>query len=138
ALLLLGGIPDFYDRFGYVDVLDIAQHAVERPRIMAEPASACSVRPVALADAPVVLALYQRHYGPYRGSFDWTPAQVAHKLALRMPDNPPLLAVEPDGRPCGYLIPPWSPEGVSSGEIAADHWPALLALLQQHACPQPP
>src|SRR5439155_23570982 len=78
------------------------------------------------------------HYGPYHGSFAWTPAQVAHKLALRLPGNPPLVALEPEGRPCGYLIPPWSPEDVYSAELAADHWPALLALLQHYARHQPP
>jgi predicted N-acetyltransferase YhbS len=140
VLLLLGGIPEFYHRFGYIDVLDITEHAVSRARIAAQPPSAFRVRPVTLADVGALLALYQRHYGSRRGSFDWSPAQMEHKLRLRLPDNPPLLAEDPAGRPCGYLISPWTPDDIYTAEIAADDWPALLALLQQRAqaMPAPP
>jgi hypothetical protein len=30
ALLVLRGIPDFYGLFGYADVMDVTEHAVER------------------------------------------------------------------------------------------------------------
>jgi predicted N-acetyltransferase YhbS len=134
SLLLLGGIPDFYDRFGYADVLEITEHAVESAALLREPGSPCTIRPGFVRDAAALLALYERHYGPRRGSFERSLPQQEHYLRLRQAmGDPPLLALDPDGSPCGYLIHPWTPDDTYTAELAADHWPALLALLQHQA-----
>jgi GNAT superfamily N-acetyltransferase len=135
ALLLLDGISGFYQRFGYADVLDITEHTVDREAVLALPPSPYSVRPSALEDAPAFLALHERHYGCYSGSFERTLAQQQHCLRHRLPANPPLLALDPEGAPRGYLLHPWSLEDT---EVAADNWPALLALLQREARQPPP
>jgi hypothetical protein len=84
-----------------------------------------------------MLALYERHYGPYPGSFERSMAQQEHLLRFRLQHNPPMLAVDPEGRPHGYLIHPWSPEETYTTEVAADDWPALLALLVHAAHHRP-
>jgi hypothetical protein len=55
----------------------------------------------------------------------------------------PLLVIGADDRPRGYLVPPWGPLATFGNEVAADDWPAILALLQHHAhrlgtLPDPP
>src|SRR5438477_2960087 len=80
ALLLLDGIPKFYHRFGYSDVFDQSSQDIDRAAILAQPPSTHTVRPATLADVGSVLALYDRHYGPYTGSFTRTAEQQAHRL----------------------------------------------------------
>lgn len=134
SLLLLGGISDFYHRFSYTDVLDITEHAVERAALLEEPASPCTLRPARMADAPALLTLYERHHGSRRGSFERSLPQQEHYQRLRQAmGDLPLLALDPDGTPRGYLIHPWTPDDTYTAELAADHWPALLALLQHEA-----
>src|SRR5205085_3484220 len=103
ALLLLDGIPKFYHRFGYSDVFDQSSQDIDRAAILAQPPSAHTVRPATLADVGSVLALYDRHYGPYTGSFTRTVEQQAHRLQHSLPENPLLLAVDSEGRSQGYL-----------------------------------
>ena len=44
-----------------------------------------------------------------------------------------MVAVDGDDRPRGYLVAPWGPLRAFGSEVAADDWPATLALLQHHA-----
>lgn len=151
-LLLLHGLADFYDPFGYVDIFDATEHAIDLAEILAQPASAYRVRPATVADATVLLDLYQRHYGPHPGSFERGLDEQTFRvefatsldrsradLALTMP----MLAEDETGKPRGYLLTPWGPLRFFGTEVAADDWPALLALLQHQARllqaqPEPP
>jgi GNAT superfamily N-acetyltransferase len=131
ALLVLRGIPDFYHRFGYADVMEVTEHAVERARVLALPDPAWRVRPAGLGDAPALLALYARHYGGYTGGYARSLAHQEHLLRHRT--RPPELALDAStGAPRGYLLLPDGP-GESAVEAAADTWPAALALLRRHA-----
>ncbi len=144
ALLLLDGIARFYHRFGYVDMFDMTEQRISRATTWAQAPSPYAVRPTTPDDAATLLALYQRHYGPYAGSFERALAQEQHQLAGRMQtNNPPLLALNADGQPSGYLIFPWGPDRERAIEVAADSLPAVLALLQHHVqvldtLPEPP
>ena len=131
ALLVLRGIPDFYGRFGYADVMEVTEHVVERAPILALPASSYLVRPATLDDAPTLRALYERHYGSYTGSYARTLPQQEHLLRHRA--SPPLLALDPAGNPRGYLLLPGGLDRSGAVEVAADTWPAALALLQRQA-----
>jgi len=130
ALLVLRGIPDFYHHFGYVDVMEVTEHAIERAQVLMLPASGYVVRPARPEDAPALLELYVRHYGAYTGSYARTRAQQEHLLRHRT--SPPLLALDPAGNPCGYLLLHGGDRS-SAVEAAADRWPAALALLQYQA-----
>src|SRR5690348_15991618 len=60
-----------------------------------------------------------------------------------LPYDVPVLAVDGQGEPRGYLAAPWGAIRSFAYEAAADDWPAVLALLQHHAgrlaaLPQPP
>jgi predicted N-acetyltransferase YhbS len=156
ALLLLNGAAHFYDPFGYIDVFDATTHALGRAQILAQPSGPYRVRSAAIDDAPAMLALYQRHYGPYTGSFERTLEQQEHHLRYAHSLQPqayhtreglsytvPVLALDPLDRPRGYLTFPWGPLCAFGCEVAADDWSAALALLQYHArlldtLPDPP
>lgn len=131
ALLVLRGVPDFYGRFGYADVMDVTEHFVERAPVLRLPASGYLVRPATLDDAPMLLALYERHYGSYTGSYARTLPHQEHLLRHRA--RPPLLALDPAGHPRGYLLLPGGLDQSGAVEVAADTWPAALALLQCQA-----
>jgi hypothetical protein len=133
--LLLDGIPDFYARFGYVDIYDATVHAITwKSALDGSPPSLCRVRPATLEDAPALLDLYLRHYGRYPGRFERTLEQQAYWLRWSHPEQAPQLAIAPDGSVCGYLtLRHWQPASVKAREVAADDWPAALALLQHHA-----
>ena len=133
ALLLLDGIPKFYHRFGYSDMFDMSIHDIDRAAILAQPPGTHTVRPATPGDAESVLALYDRHYGPFSGSFTHTVEQQTLRLQHRSPDNPLWLAVNPEGRPQGYLSLQSGPDPSQAQELAADSWSATLALLQHHA-----
>lgn len=133
ALLLLDGIPNFYHRFGYIDMLSQSIHDIARVAILAQPLSTHTVRAATQDDAENVLILYDSHYGPFTGSFIRTLDQQTYHLQHQSPDNPLLLAINPKGHPQGYLSL-WSGANRSQArELAADNWPAALALLQYHA-----
>lgn len=131
ALLLLNGIPNFYRRFGYTDVLDYTEHLMRRADVLAQPAGPYAVRRAGPADAATVAALYERHYGPFTGSFVHTPAWEEHFLALRGGGGT-LLALDGAGQARGYLILWWG-ESARAMEVGADDWPAALALLRHQA-----
>jgi hypothetical protein len=133
GLLLLDGIAGFYHRFGFVDVLDITRHLVSRAAVLDLAAGDHHVRPATEADAAALLGLYERHYGRYPGSFARTPEQQRYVLRARLPRNPPLVATDPAGRARGYLLMPWHAQHQYAQEVAADTWPAALALLRYHA-----
>src|SRR5439155_2365706 len=133
AVLLLDGIPKFYHRFGYSDVFDQSSQDIDRAAILAQPPSTHTVRPTTTADVGSVLALYDRHYSPYTGSFTRTVEQQAHRLQHRLPENPLLLAVDADGQSQGYLSLWQGVDRSQAQELAADNWSAALALLQYHA-----
>lgn len=156
ALLLLNGAAHFYDPFGYVDVFDATEHTLSRAQVLAQPPSPYRIRPATPKDAPAMLALYRRHYGPYSGSVERTLEQQEHHLRFALSVQPqayrtreglsytvPALALDPHDQSRGYLAFPWGPLGAFGCEAAADDWPAALALLQYHArllegLPDPP
>ncbi len=146
ALLLLDGIANFYAQFGYVNVLDSLTHAMASQEVHAHAPSPCTVRPATLDDAPALLALHQRHYGSYFGFFDRTQEWQEHFLRHRFifAEEPPVMVLTPDDEPCGYLLPfQGRTPAYHVLEVAADDWPATLALLQYHArlveqMPDPP
>jgi hypothetical protein len=132
-LLLLDGIPNFYYRYGYDDVFDVAVQDIERAALLAQPSSALRLRPVTPEDAEHILALYNRHFGPLTGSFTRTVEWQRHRLQYRSTDNPLWLAVDAAGRPQGYLALQGGTERFQAQEFAVDTWAAALALLQHHA-----
>ena len=144
ALLLLDGIAHFYHRFGYTDVFDLTDHTISRALVLAQPPSPVSVRDATLEDAPALLELYQRHYGPYTGSFARTLAQQRYQLNAWLTLGwSMLLALDADKQSCGYLLASGAPDQHNTLEVAAENWPAALALLQAHAhlldgLPEPP
>ena len=133
ALLLLDGIPKFYHRFGYSDVFDQSVQEIDRAAILAQPQSTHTVRAVTQEDAASILTLYDRHYGPFSGSFTRTMEQQIHRLQHRPSDNPLWLAVHPDGRPEGYLALRSGVHRSQASELAVDNWAAARALLRHHA-----
>jgi predicted N-acetyltransferase YhbS len=132
ALLLLDGIPDFYARFGYIDMFDVEVVEIDRQALLARPAGAHLVRPALSADAPALLALYQRHYGSYTGSFARSLQTQQHTLLTR--GQPWLIALSPQGDIEGYLLHGQNDRLAQGREVAADTLDALLALLRYHAC----
>ncbi len=135
ALLLLHGISDFYHQFGYIDCLeDIPQHAIDRKLIPEKPPEAYTVRPAMLGDATALLALYQHHFGNYLGSFAPT-RRLSRQEHLHnwFQENIPLLALDADNEPQGYLLLTRRRNRLYGYEVAANTWPAVLALLQYHS-----
>lgn len=132
ALLLLDGIPNFYHRFGFIDVLDLCRHNFDRQAVQALPLSPYQLRLATLEDAPALLALYQRHYATHTGGFTRTLAQQEHLLRWRYPE-PPIVVVSPDHLVCGYMKTIQRPNQLFAYELAADNWHATLALLHYHA-----
>lgn len=133
ALLLLDGIPDFYGQFGYVDVVDNPDHAIDRLAVASLPPAECTVRPAVQADASTLLALYRRHYGERPGGFSRDLASAEHALRTSLPSYSPTVAVDARGEARGYLLFTWERRGARAGEVAADDWDAAAALLRWHA-----
>lgn len=131
ALLLLHGIPDFYHRFGFVDVLEDIEHTVSRQLIEAQPVSPYTVREATLDDAPVLLDMYQRHYGSYTGSFERDETYQKHHLRYRSSVTP-VLALDTHNTPQGYMLLFRRENDYDAYEVAANDWSATLALLQHH------
>ncbi|MGH2514037.1 MAG: hypothetical protein ACRDHP_00115, partial [Ktedonobacterales bacterium] len=93
-----------------------------------------TVRPATPDDAPAVLALYERHYSRYTGSFARTLEHQRLRLVRSFDlGNPPALAVNAAGEAAGYLLLSRAGNRSRAGEVAADTWPAVAALLQHHA-----
>lgn len=130
VLLLLDGIPNFYFRYGYIDLFDVASVEVNCSAILAQPSTKYHVRPATVDDAPAILALYRRHSGIYTGSFE--RSLEIQEYRLRFAQTPPVLAISPGGVVEGYLFHGVGDETAQGREVAADTWEALLALLQYH------
>jgi predicted N-acetyltransferase YhbS len=133
ALLLLDGIPNFYHRVGYIDMFSQSIHDIARVAILAQSPSAHTVRAATRDDAENVLILYNNNYGPFTGSFIRTLDHQTYLLQHQSPDNPLVLAVNPEGQPQGYLSLRSGANRSQAREFAAENWPAALALFLYHA-----
>ncbi|HLX59313.1 MAG TPA: GNAT family N-acetyltransferase [Ktedonobacteraceae bacterium] len=132
-LLLLHGIPDYYKQHGYIDVCeDMPQHAISRALIPGLFSDMRIVRLADLHDAPILLALYQEHYGASMYTFAPTRTleRQAHYLENWFQENIPLLALNAEGKAEGYLLLSRRRGRLYAYEAAANTWPAMLALLQ--------
>jgi GNAT superfamily N-acetyltransferase len=156
ALLMLNGLADFYEPFGYVDVFDATEHRVARDQALGLADSPYRVRPATESDAPAVLDLFERHHGGRPGSFARSIEHQAFQMRFAAsldtgsyrtregrPYESPIVAVADDGRVRGYLFSPWGPLRAFGNEVAADDWPATRALLLHDArrlgdLPEPP
>jgi GNAT superfamily N-acetyltransferase len=150
ALLFLHGIGNFYQQFGYTDVLeDTPHHFLSRQQLPDLTPQACVVRAATAEDVPAILACYQRHYNSYLGSFAplRTHQRQAHVLFnwFEVQDGiEPLVAVDAEQKLQGYLLlSRRRGRLLYAYEVAADTWPAALALLHAHsqlldAEPNPP
>ena len=133
SLLLLDGIPKFYYRYGYIDMFDVSAQDIDYSAILAFPASPYTVRPATPDDAEAMLALYDRHCGPYTGSFVRSLETQRFRIQNRSSENPHWLALDPSGVVRGYLTIGFGAPGSQAQEMAADDWSAMVALLQHHA-----
>lgn len=133
ALLLLDGIPGFYQRFGYTDVLESTQHHISLADIDRLPDSSYHVRDAVLDDAPDLLRLYHEAFDPYPGVFARTLPIQEHHLRTRLPHNPPLVVEDPGAHVCGYAAIPWPRQRPYCPEVVFAEWPAAAALLKAQA-----
>jgi GNAT superfamily N-acetyltransferase len=146
VLLLLHGLANFYDRFGYVDVFDATEHRLDREEILTHSPSPYRVRPATGADAEAMLRLYDRHFGTHPGSsarsiehqrflieFDALLDRRFYQDRNGTPHPAPIVAVDEDGLIRGYFAAAWGPFRWFGSEVAADNWPATLALIQFEA-----
>ena len=131
ALLLLHGIPNFYHRFGFVDVLEDIEHTISRQLIEAQPTSPYTIRNATPDDTPVLLDIYKRHYGSYTGSFGRDETYQKHLIRHRF-NTSPAVVLDTNNIPRGYIVLLKGGEGYDAIEVAADDWLATLALLQHH------
>jgi GNAT superfamily N-acetyltransferase len=138
-LLLLDGIPKFYHRYGYCDVYDLSAYELDREAVLALPESLCTVRRATLDDAPGLLALSERQFAPYTGSFARSLEQQIHWIEHLEPEKL-LLAVDSAGRVRGYRYlamqqarGPFFLAKTQLWELVVDDWPAAVALLQSQA-----
>lgn len=138
-LLLLNGIPKFYHRYGFCDVYDLCTQELDRQAILALPESPYRVRIATLDDAPDLLALYEKQFGPYTGNFARSIEHQIHWMQHRQ-QGPIYLAIDPADQVRGYLCltaaqapGPFFMAGTQVWELAVDNWPAASALLQYHA-----
>jgi GNAT superfamily N-acetyltransferase len=133
-LLLLSGIAEFYQPFGYVDCLDVCVQHVNRVRAAELPASDHTVRPARPDDDEELLRLYHLAFDAHPGSFDRSLVEQRHRLNFLAPDHLPQVALDPAGAPRGYLAPGFATWGAQAvPEVAAESEAALVALLHHHA-----
>ncbi|GLV60607.1 hypothetical protein KDH_74260 [Dictyobacter sp. S3.2.2.5] len=133
SLLLLDGIPKFYYRYGYTDVFDLSSYQVDRNAILAQAAGNYAVRTVTPEDATPLLALYERHYGSYTGSFVRSLDQQRYMLEYQATRRHMVASLGPEGVMKGYLLLSAASHPHTALECVADDWEALLSLLQYHA-----
>ena len=135
-----------YQPFGYADVFDATEHDVRRADVLAHPTGPYLVRLATVKDAAAVRSLYDRH-------LDHTPEALPTRssrkrfccafppLSIHMPTNsgtdfpllPPVIAIDTDGRPRGYLSAPWALCGFLVVRSPPTTGKRHLALLQYHA-----
>jgi predicted N-acetyltransferase YhbS len=132
SFLLLHGIPDYYQQHGFIDVIeDMPQHVVGWALIPDRLPEKCVVRVAEIADAPSLLALYMEHYGTSMCTFAHTRivARQVHYLKSWPEDHLPLFVFNEEGTPQGYALLSRRREQYEAFEVAANTWPAILALL---------
>jgi predicted N-acetyltransferase YhbS len=136
SFLLLYGIPDYYQQYGFIDVIeDMPQHAIRLALIPYRSTERYFVRVAERSDAATLLALYVEHnqasmctFAPTR-----TVARQVHYLQNWFEINLPLLAFNEEGKPEGYVLLSKRKGEYYAYEVAANTWPAVLALLHyQH------
>ncbi len=135
GFLLLHGIRDYYQQHGFIDVIeDMPQHAIARALIPDRPSERCLVRLAELPDASALLAHYLEHHGASMCSFapPRTVERQVHYLKNWFQENIPLVALNGEGKPEGYLLLSRRRGWLYAYEVAANTWPAVLALLQYH------
>ncbi len=130
ALILLDGIPGFYQQFGYADVLEATQHHISLADIDRLPESSCRVRSAVMEDAPALLRLYHEAFDAYPGVFARTLAIQEHYLRARLPHNPPLVVEDARSDVIGYAMLPWPRQQAFCPEVVFADWPAASALLK--------
>ena len=137
-LLLLNGIPKFYDRYGFYDVYDVSTHEFDRQAILALPESPYTVRLSTPSDATSLLGLYERHFGSYTGSFERSIERQVHWMH-HIEREKLLLAINPADQVRGYLFLAAAQArgnfflaGTQVWELAVDDWLAAVALLRYH------
>ena len=132
ALLLLDGIPGFYDKFGYVDMHDVTRFTMETTRLHHFDAGGWQAKAATEDDASLLLDLYQRHFNGYVGSFERSLEVQQFKLRTAPPSRFFVLALDPAGKPKGYIILP-SGDRRWAAEVVAESWEADKTLLKYHA-----
>jgi predicted N-acetyltransferase YhbS len=134
VLLLLDGIPKFYHRYGYADVFDLSSQRIDREAILAQTQhDAHTVRAATYDDAARLLALYDRHFGSYTGSFVRTLEQQRYQLRFHAARKHMVVTCDSDGWVEGYVLLPSAFQPDVALECVAEHWGALLSLLRYHA-----
>lgn len=124
GFLLLHGIGNFYQRFGYTNVADLITHQIEIKHISTLPVSGCSVRQASTGDVDALLRLYTRHQNCFSRTHALQRELLRHDL--------PIVAVDRHGLLCGYMLQPNTADLSQVLEVAADTWDATVALLQYH------
>jgi predicted N-acetyltransferase YhbS len=148
ALLFLHGLAYFYQQFGYIDILeDTPRHTLARKQLPETDPGTYLVRAATLTDAPALLSCYQRHYSSYLGSFApmRTLQRQEHLLSnwFELAETGSLVVLNYEQELHGYLLLSRRRRKLYVYEVAADTWPATLALLHTHAQlldaePEPP
>ncbi len=146
VVLVLNGLANFYRQFGYVDVFDPTVHVVRRADALEAPSGSYHVRAATADDASALVDLYDRHYGPHPGSFVHAPDRQAFEIrasasidpglyrqADGAPHHPPVVSVDAEGTPRGYLVATWGSLRAFGNEMAADDPAAALALVRWRA-----
>ena len=137
ALLLLDGVTNLYQKFGYVNVLEnMPEQIVSRKDLPPPIPEMYTVRTATLADAPALLACYQRHYSSSLSSFAPTRTLQRQEHLLfnwfEVTDTQTLIALNPEQRLHGYLMVSWKRHKLYVYEAAMETWEATLALLHAH------
>ena len=131
ALILLDGIPHFYHHFDYIKVTDASEVVLARAALADLPLSDVVVRPATQADVSALHALYHVAYRATTGSFARTERQQSEKLTRRI-ENPPFVAVQPDGTFSGYLSTREDAPRNRAFEVIATDAATISALLRFH------
>ncbi len=140
AVSMLFGIENFYTKFGYASCLAASSFKVKTrdAEVAAEWAKPYRARPIASADMPAVLDLYNAHNADRTGSIVRTPANFTefHKGTWYGAPPETLLWEDETGRLLGYAVWDKYPKAVKVAELEA--WddalfPTLLAAFAVQA-----
>lgn len=138
GLLLLDGIPRFYDRYSFCDVYDLSTQELDRRAVLSLPENSYIVRLSTPDDAADLLALYDRYFGSCTGSFERSIVQQIHWMQ-HMEKEKLFIATDSVGQVRGYLYLATAQAngniflaGTQLWELVVDDWHAAVALLQHH------